>query len=92
MVIIFHPYYKCTQNLPNSPGYIFRHILEHFTTKLCNFTKFRMLFQDVVTFLPVSIFFKISSKRLNAQFHYLVLNQVSFFLTLFLLLNKNHAN
>ena len=43
-------------------GYIF-HILKHFTTKLCNFTKSRMLFQDVVIFLPVSNFFKISSKR-----------------------------
>ena len=28
---------------------------------------FRMIFQDVVIFLPVSIFFKISSKRLKVH-------------------------
>ena len=33
-------------------------ILEHFTTKHCNFTKCRMLFQDVVIFFPISIFSK----------------------------------
>ena len=55
----------------NSQGYIF-HILEHFTTKLCSFTKFRMLFQDAVIFLPVSYFFKISSKRLKVHFLYRV--------------------
>ena len=38
-----------------------------FTTKLCNFIKFRMLFQDVVIFLPVSNSFKISSKRLKVH-------------------------
>ena len=37
-------------------GYIF-HSFQHFTTKLCNFTKFRMLFQAVVIFFPISIFF-----------------------------------
>ena len=57
---------KCVQNLPNSQGYIF-HILEHFTTKLCNFSKFRILFQDVVIFLPVSNFLKISSKSLKVH-------------------------
>ena len=31
---------------------LYFHILEHFTTKLCNFTKFRMLSQDVVIFFP----------------------------------------
>ena len=51
--------YKCIQNLPTSQGYIF-YCLQHFTTKLCNFTKFRMLFQDVVIFLPVSNFFKVA--------------------------------
>ena len=56
--IIFHPQCKCTQNLRTLQGYIFYSLL-HFTTKLCNFTKFRMLFQDVVIFLPVSNFFKI---------------------------------
>ena len=49
-------------------GYIF-HILEHFTTKPYNFTKFRMLFQDVVIFLPVSNSFKISSKRLKVHWY-----------------------
>ena len=64
--IIFHPLYKCIQNLPNLQGYIF-HSLEHFTTKLCSFTKFRMLVQDVGIFLPVSNFFKISSKGLKVH-------------------------
>ena len=49
---------KTTENLPTSEGYI----LQHFTTKLCNFTKFRMLFQAVVIFFPVSIFFKFRLK------------------------------
>ena len=47
--------------MPNLQDYIF-HILEHFTTKLCNFTKFKMLFQDVAMFLPVSIFSKFHLK------------------------------
>ena len=46
--------------------YIF-YSLQHLTTKLCNFTKFRMLFPDVAIFLPVSNFFKIPSKRLKVQ-------------------------
>ena len=45
------------------------HILGHFTTKLCNFTKFRTLFQDVVIFLPVSNYLKISSERFRACLH-----------------------
>ena len=48
------------QNLSTSQGYIF-YSLQHFTTKLRNFTKHRMLFQAVVIFLPISIFFKILS-------------------------------
>ena len=52
-------------------NYIF-HILQHFTAKLCNFTKFRMLFQDVVIFLPVSNLFqnfvlKVESPLLNTH-------------------------
>jgi hypothetical protein len=35
------------QNLQISQGYIFR-ILQHFATKLCNFTNFNMLFLAVV--------------------------------------------
>ena len=34
-------------NFRNLQGYIFR-ILQHFATKLCNFTNFRMLFLSVV--------------------------------------------
>ncbi len=43
--------------LQTSHGYIF-HLLQHFTTKLCNFTKFKMLFNAVVI---ISKFFKILS-------------------------------
>jgi hypothetical protein len=39
--------YKLIQNLQISQGYIFR-ILQHFATKLCNFTNFNMLFLAVV--------------------------------------------
>ena len=39
--------YKLIQNLQISYGSIFL-ILEHFTTKLCNFTNFNMLFLAVV--------------------------------------------
>ena len=40
-------------------GYIFSsHILQHFTTKLCNFTNFRMLFNAVVMNYPIAKFFK----------------------------------
>ena len=57
---------RTTENLLTSQSYIF-YSLRHFTTKLCNFTKFRMLIQAVVIFFPISIFFKISSKRLKVQ-------------------------
>ena len=53
---------------PNLQGYTF-YSIQHFTTKLCNFTKFTMLFQDVEIFLPVSDFFKIPSKRLKVYYH-----------------------
>ena len=48
------------QNLQISQGYIF-HILQHFTTKLCNFTKFKMLVNAVVMNFAISKFFKILS-------------------------------
>ena len=41
-------------------SYIF-YSLQHFTTKLRNFSKHRILFQGMVIFLPISIFFKILS-------------------------------
>ena len=47
---------------------LYFYIFEQFTTKLCNFTKLRMLFQDAVIFLPVTNFFKISSKRLKVHY------------------------
>ncbi len=37
------------------------HILQHFTTKLCNFTKFKMVFIAVVMNFTFSKFFKILS-------------------------------
>ena len=43
-------------------GYIFDS-LRHFTAKLRNFSKLGMLFQAMLIFLPISIFFKILSKR-----------------------------
>ena len=43
--------------MPTSQGYIFNSS-QHFTTKLCNFTKFRMLFQAVVIFFPIRFFLK----------------------------------
>ena len=42
--------------------YIF-YSLQHFTTKPRNFSKRGMLFQAMVIFLPLSIFFKILSER-----------------------------
>jgi hypothetical protein len=39
--------YKLIQNLQILQGYIFR-ILQHFATKLCNFTKFNILFLAVL--------------------------------------------
>ncbi len=35
--------------LQTSQGYIF-HLLQHFTTTLCNFTKFKMLFNAVIIY------------------------------------------
>ena len=52
---------KTTENLLTSQGYIF-YSLQHFITKLCNFTKFRMLFQAVVIFFPILIFSKFRLK------------------------------
>ena len=46
--------------MSTSQGYIF-YSLQHFTTKLRNFTKHMMLFQAVVKFLPILNFFKILS-------------------------------
>jgi hypothetical protein len=46
----FRTQYKSTQNLQTLLGYIFR-ILQHFATKLCNFTNFSMLFVAVVIYL-----------------------------------------
>ena len=48
------------QNSQTLQGYIFL-ILQHFATKLCNFTNFRMLFNAVVWNFPTSTFFKILS-------------------------------
>ena len=56
----FRTQYKSTQNLQTLQGYIFR-ILQHFATKLCNFTHFSMLFLAVVIYLFISLpSFKIS--------------------------------
>ena len=56
-----------TQGVSTGYYYIF-YSKQHFTTKLCNFTKFTMLFQGVVIFFPVSNFFKIpSNKRLKVH-------------------------
>jgi hypothetical protein len=44
---VFRAKYKLIQNFQISQGYIFR-ILQHFATKLCNFTNFNMLFVAVV--------------------------------------------
>jgi hypothetical protein len=41
---------KSIQNLQTLQGYIFR-ILQHFATKLCNFTNFSMLFLAVLIYL-----------------------------------------
>ena len=48
------------QNSQTLQGCIFL-ILQHFATKLCNFTNFRMLFNAVVMNFPISTFFKILS-------------------------------
>ena len=59
-VSIFRPKYKSIQNLQTLQGHIF-HILQHFATKLCGFTKFRMLFNAVVMNFTISKFLKILS-------------------------------
>ena len=59
-VSIFRTQYKSIQNLPTLQDHIF-HILQHFATKLCNFTKFRMLFNAVVMIFTILIFLKIVS-------------------------------
>jgi hypothetical protein len=46
----FRTQYKNLQNLQTLQGYIFR-ILQHFATKLCNFTHFSMFFLAVVIYL-----------------------------------------
>jgi hypothetical protein len=46
----FRTQYKSIQNLQTLQGYIFR-ILQHFETKLCNFTHFSMFFLAVVIYL-----------------------------------------
>jgi hypothetical protein len=45
----FRTQYKSIQNLQTLQGYVFR-ILQHFATKLCNFTHFSMLFLAVVIY------------------------------------------
>ena len=45
----FRTQYKSIQNLQTLQGYIFR-ILQHFATKLCNFTHFSMLFPEIYFF------------------------------------------
>ena len=42
------------QNLRTLQGYIFR-ILQHFATKLCNFTNFSMLFLGIYFFAKIKI-------------------------------------
>ena len=59
-VSIFRTQYKRIQNLQTLQGHIF-HILPHFATKHCNFTKFRMLVNAVVMNFTISIFLKILS-------------------------------
>ena len=66
-----------TDNTKLQKGYIF-YSLQHFTIKLCNFTKFKMLFQAVVIFFPISIFLKISSKRLKVYSDSLAIINITF--------------
>jgi hypothetical protein len=47
-------YFKSIQNLKTLQGYIFR-ILQHFATKLCNFTNCSMLFLAVVIYLHIRV-------------------------------------
>ena len=55
----FRMQYKSIQNLQTLQGHIFR-ILQHFATKLCNFTHFSMLFLAVVIYWNSMPSFKIS--------------------------------
>ena len=49
---------KYTANcFANFTGLYFHDILQHFTTKLCNFTNFRMFFDAVVMNFPILKFF-----------------------------------
>ena len=63
--------------MTTSQGYIF-YSLQHSTTKLHNFSKRGMLFQAVVIFLPISIFFKILSN--GGKVHYEVGNCISYYI------------
>ena len=54
------PNTKVIQNLRTLQGHIFL-TLEHFATKLCNFTKFRMLINAVTMNFTILIFLKILS-------------------------------
>jgi hypothetical protein len=49
--------YKSIQNLQTLEGYIF-YILQHFATKLCNFTNFSMPFAGI----PLSIFVSLNKE------------------------------
>ena len=53
-------YQFSVQNLRTLQGHIFL-TLEHFATKLCNFTKFRMLINTMTMNFTISIFLKILS-------------------------------
>jgi hypothetical protein len=48
----FRTQYKSIQNLQTLQGYIFRN-LQHFATKLCNFTHFSMLFPGIYFFAKI---------------------------------------
>ena len=56
-VSIFRTQYKSVQNSQTLQGYIFL-ILQHFATKLCNFSNYRMLFNAVVVNFHISTFFQ----------------------------------
>ena len=53
------------QKMPTTQGPTF-FTLQYFATKLCNFTKFRMLFQAVLIKFLISNCFEIWSKKLKA--------------------------
>ena len=60
VVSIFRALYRSIQNMQILQAYIF-HILQHFATKLCNFTNFRTLFNAVLMNFTFSIFLQILS-------------------------------